>query len=97
MNPGDEKEKESTLPNFCEVRQLGKRDTMWPAFQAMVEKGATAVPALIEGLKDADEQVRGVAAVALGEIGSVAGEAVPELITLLHEENRVTHMATHWR
>jgi HEAT repeat protein len=66
---------------------------MWPAFQAMVEKGATAVPALIEGLKDADEQVRGVAAVALGEIGSAAGEAVPELITLLHEENRVTHMA----
>jgi len=85
MNPGDEREKNRTLPN-CDVRQLGKRETMWPAFQAMVEKGEAAVPVLLEGLQDVDEQVRGVAAVALGEIGSAAREAVPQLIALLHEE-----------
>ncbi|MDN4595004.1 HEAT repeat domain-containing protein [Polycladomyces subterraneus] len=93
MNPGDKREKKRTLPNGCEVGQLGKRDTMWPAFQTMVEKGEAAVPTLMEGLQDVDEQVRGVAAVALGEIGSAAREAVPQLIALLYEENRETRMA----
>jgi len=49
-----------------------------------VLKAGSAVPALIEALKDANGQVRKMAALALGDIGPNAKAAVPTLIEALH-------------
>jgi HEAT repeat protein len=46
---------------------------------------ADAVPVLIESLTDRNQQVRGRAAAALGEIGPSAKEAVPALLALLKD------------
>jgi hypothetical protein len=53
------------------------------ASQALVEAGAAATPALTEFLSDSRPDVRGWAAFVLGEIGSEAQDAVPELQNLL--------------
>ena len=51
----------------------------------MGPKAKTAVPALIEGLKDADDGVRCGVVNALGEIGPDAKEAVPGLVKVLRQ------------
>jgi HEAT repeat protein len=53
------------------------------ALERIGPAAAEAVPALIQALGDADENVRAKAAVALGRIGPAAAEAVPALIQAL--------------
>jgi PBS lyase HEAT-like repeat len=59
-------------------------------FVALREKAKPAVPGLIRLLKDADHQVREIAASDLGMIGPEAEEAIPAILPLLDEQNRGT-------
>ena len=49
-------------------------------------EAAVVVPALIERLKDENNRVRGLAAIALGEMGPLARGAVPALRETLKDE-----------
>lgn len=49
--------------------------------------GASALPELIEHLKDDDDTVRRIAAWALGEMGPAARDAVPALIAVLEDKD----------
>jgi HEAT repeat protein len=50
-----------------------------------------AIEDLIEALSDSDEVVRGEAALAIGNLGGDASEAVPTLIGLLSDEEEFIH------
>ena len=52
--------------------------------------GKDAIPALVEKLKDARPEIRREAALALGGMGEVAGEAAPQLAVLLGDEHAAT-------
>ena len=61
----------------------------WHAIELIRKAGpgaAVVVPALIERLKDENNRVRGLAAIALGEIGPLAQAAVPALRETLKDE-----------
>ncbi|WP_185897309.1 HEAT repeat domain-containing protein [Paenibacillus zeisoli] len=75
------------------VNELAKRETMWPAFHALVKSGESSVPVLIKALKEDDDIVRAVSAVVLGEIGPIADQAIPDLIQLLHDNNKEARMS----
>jgi len=47
--------------------------------------GPAAVPALVQALKDANAEVRGLSAFMLGEIGPAAKDAVPALTEALED------------
>jgi len=63
----------------------GNGKIRWCAARALVKIGIPAVPALIEALKDQNENVRFLAAWALGAIRNVS--AVPALVEAMNEEN----------
>jgi HEAT repeat protein len=49
--------------------------------------GASAVPGLVDALKAKDARVRATAAAALGAIGPAAGDALPELRSIIKQRN----------
>ena len=64
------------------VGRLSDRDTdvRGAASEALVRRGAKAVPALVRGLDDSDPQARSLAANVLGRIGPAARDARPALL-----------------
>ena len=55
------------------------------AAESLAEYGATAIPALVERLRDGDDAVRSYACLALVRMGPAAAEAVPQLVVLLDD------------
>lgn len=87
---GDEVVTEESAPKKKNVREKGNDSfaRLDEAF-ALVEgksRAATAIPILVELLKDADSFIRLDAAYALGFIGPEARAAVPDLIALLKDQ-----------
>ena len=62
--------------------QWTEQDT---AADALGRIGPSAVPALVQGLKSSDPEVRLTAAEVLARMGSAAKEAVPDLVLLLDD------------
>lgn len=92
MDPKDLMKKETNaLTSY--VQALGKRESMWEAAKTLIKQGDASVPALVEGLRDSDHNVRSISAVVLGELGLVASQAVPELIQLLKDGNQEARMS----
>lgn len=54
---------------------------------AALRDSGSAVPSLVEGLKDKDAGVRAAAAEVLGKMGPAASESVPDLIAALDDED----------
>ncbi|UHA71983.1 HEAT repeat domain-containing protein [Paenibacillus sp. 481] len=82
---------EMVLKNMDKLASDNERE----AFQAIREikhTGKTAVPTLRNALRDKGP-LRTMSIVVLGEIGTDAYDAVPELAALLHEEHEETQMA----
>lgn len=71
-------------------------DVRRAAVEALRRMGPAAVPALIQGLADADPEVRYAAAAALGEIWSAAEPAVPALIPVLADVHPDVRRAAAW-
>ena len=57
------------------------------AFQFWNKRLDLVVPALTRALSDSDPGVRGNAATSLGDFGSAAKSAVPEMLKLLRDTN----------
>jgi HEAT repeat protein len=74
------------------VRALEDADpaVVMPALQSLAEGGAAAVPALIEALKH--EEGRYWACIALAEMGPAAKDAVPQLTSLLSDDEPEVRM-----
>jgi HEAT repeat protein len=68
---------------------LGNRDapTRLQATEALIARGSSAVPGLINALKDPNVQARIAAATALGRIGPEAHGSIPGLIEALHDKH----------
>jgi HEAT repeat protein len=69
-----------------------RKAAVWALGQVSKQVGAAILPALRKALKDEDEEVRGHAAQALGEMGLAAREAVPDLIETLHHKAWTTRL-----
>ena len=76
------------------VQELALRDTFWPAFQALIDLGPVAIPAVREGLGDGRWQIRRWCAAFLDHYGGP--ESRPWLLPLLHDpKSKVRLMAVH--
>ncbi|MCZ6677540.1 MAG: HEAT repeat domain-containing protein [Candidatus Poribacteria bacterium] len=60
---------------------------VYPLYQIDASKLDTVLPVLIEGIRDADGNVREISVWAAGRMGAAAKDAVPALIQALHDEN----------
>ncbi len=69
------------------ITQFKDYETGLIYLQAVIGCNRAAVPALIEALKDKNEDVRSGAAIALREIGTEAKTAVPKLTEVLKDNN----------
>ena len=72
------------LIQSLKVKDLQVRNS---AVDALVRIGPSAIPALIDALKDEDAGVRAEAAYTIGEIGTPAKEAAPALTVALKDEH----------
>ena len=62
-------------------------NTRFVALGDIGEPAKTAVPELIQALRDGDQDIRANAAIALANIGAPARDAVPALIDALRDES----------
>ena len=65
------------------VACMERGDTRFPAYQALVSKGAEALPAIRQGLRHDDWQVRKWCAMCLDQVAD--GEALADLLPLLRD------------
>jgi HEAT repeat protein len=75
------------IPILIQALNVMDRDVHELAVSGLIKIGAAAIPALIEALKDKDNQIRISAAWALGSIGETAKAAIPALIEALKDHN----------
>jgi HEAT repeat protein len=78
------------------IRSLLDSHVRGRADEALTSIGKAAVPALVKGLDDSDDNLRRLIARSLGYIGSEAKEAIPQLTTLSRDDpsERVREAAT---
>jgi HEAT repeat protein len=75
----------AAFPTLLKRFQQGDQELEWVITELAKAAGASAVPPLLEALRDTDSTIRQKAAEALGEIGNDARAAVPELTLELQD------------
>ncbi|SFF42347.1 HEAT repeats [Paenibacillus algorifonticola] len=83
-------------PVDVQIMKLGSSDTSeaMGALQILKNQGGQVIPALLEQLKSADDSIRTMIVVVLGEIGYEAAGSAEQVAALLLESNEQLRMAS---